>query len=312
MDHVIAIDLGGTQLRVALVTRDGQVVAYERTASRVQEGPAAVVERMLALIARLRPALPPGANLLGIGIGSPGPIDPYTGVIFAPPNMPGWGNVPLRALVAEQTGLHVELGNDANVAALGEWLFGGGRGLRDMVYVTVSTGIGGGVIVNGKLLLGRLGFGGELGYMIIDAERGLVWEDLASGTALGRAAALAMPEHPASLLHQLTTAEAVNGAHVAQAAARGDALASALMEREARYLGMGFASILHIFSPELVLVGGSVVLENPELLERARAIAHEHAIAELFRDVPIELAGLGDRAGVLGAAALIFAADEAR
>lgn len=311
MNYVIAVDLGGTQLRAALVGADGRIVAHERVATLVAEGPAAVVGRMLALIARVHAALPPGAPLLGVGIGAPGPLDPFTGVVHAPPHLTGWSDVPLRAMVADATGLSVELGNDANAAALGEWRFGGGTGVQNLVYITVSTGIGGGVIADGHLLLGRKGSAAELGFMILDPVNGTIWEDLASGTALAAAAAAAMPTHPDSRLHQLATPATITGAHVAEAAAAGDTLAAALMTREAHLLGLGLASCLHIFSPELVLVGGSVVLNNPDLLPRARAVAYHHAKVDLYRQVPIELAQLGEAAGVLGAAALAFTAFEA-
>lgn len=308
MQYVIAVDLGATQLRAALVAADGRVVAHERTPTLVHEGPIAVVGRMLALINQVGLFLPTGGRLLGVGIGSPGPLDPESGIVYSPPNMPGWESFALRDMVAEALGMPVALGNDANLAALGEWRFGGGQGLRHVVYVTVSTGIGGGVVSDGRLLLGRMGSAAELGFMILDPERGTIWEDLASGTALGRAAAAAMADHPASLLHTMATPDTVGAAHVAEAATRGDALAIALMEREARILGLGFASILHIFSPEIILVGGSVVLNNPGLLDQARAIAYAHVKVPLYADVPIALAQLGERAGILGAAALALGA----
>jgi glucokinase len=310
MEHVIAVDLGGTQLRAALVSAEGRIVAHARTATLVAEGPDAVIGRMLQLIAEVRAALPPDGRLLGVGIGAPGPLDPFTGIVYAPPHLPGWQQIPLRAMVAEATALPVELGNDANAAAVGEWRFGGGRGCRNIVYITVSTGIGGGVIADGRLLLGRMGSAAELGFMILDQEQGTIWEDLASGTALAAAAAAAMAGRPDSLLHQLASAATVTGAHVAEAAARGDALAGELMAREAKLLGLGLASCLHIFSPEIVLVGGSVVLNNPGLLERAREIAYAHAKVDLYREVPIVQAELGERAGILGAAALALTAFE--
>lgn len=311
MQHVIAVDLGGTQLRAALVAADGQVVAHARTATLVAEGPDAVVRRMLALIAQVRTAVPADSPLLGIGIGAPGPLDPRSGTVFAPPNLPGWSAVPLRAMVADGTGLPVELGNDANAAALGEWRFGGGRGHEHLVYITVSTGIGGGVIEQGRLLIGHQGAGYELGFMILDAATGTNWEDLASGTALAAAAAAAMVRHPDTLLHRLARPADVSGAHVAAAAAQGDAVAAQLMEREAHYLGLGLASCLQLFSPELILVGGSVTLHNPQLLERARAVAYAHVKVDLYRRVPIEPAQLGEGAGILGAAALALSAFEA-
>ncbi|NJM05702.1 ROK family protein [Candidatus Gracilibacteria bacterium] len=196
-----------------------------------------------------------------VGIGAPGPLDPQRGLIIHAPNMPGWVEIPLRDHIAQATGLPVVLGNDANAAALGEWRFGGGIGRRHMVYITVSTGIGGGVIVDGHLVEGRYGCGGELGFMVFDPVSGALWEDMASGTGLARAAERVLPDHPMSLLHALSAGGNVRAQHVALAAAQGDALALALMEREAELLGLGFASIMHIFSPEIILVGGSVITE---------------------------------------------------
>jgi glucokinase len=221
--------------------------------------------------------------------------------------MPGWKDVPLRNRLAERTGLLVALDNDANVAAMGEWLFGGGQGYRHMIYITISTGIGSGVIIDGRLLYGRRGAGGELGHTLIDSEHFTSWENLASGRALAVAAMVAMRQHPESRLHELATPETVTGANVAYAAEQGDKLAQRLMEREATLLGVGFVNALHTFSPEIILVGGGVVTSNPSLLEGARRVVQQHALADVYRSVPIEVAHLGPQVGVLGAAALVFA-----
>jgi glucokinase len=312
MRYVIGVDLGATQLRAGLVGADGALLAHERTRTLLQGGPGAVIAQILGLIGRMRAAVPGGGALLGVGVGATGPLDPETGVVYAPPSLPGWYDLPLRDALAGPTGLPVALDNDANLAALGEWRFGAAVGLQHLVYLTISTGIGGGVISDGRLLRGRRGAAAELGQIILDADRGLGWEDLASGTALAAAAAAAMPANPGSMLHSLASPARLSAAHVARAAAAGDALAVALMDREAMLLGMGFASILHIFSPELLLVGGSVILENPGLLAQARALAYKRALVDLYREVPILPASLGDRAGVLGAAALAFLAAEGR
>jgi glucokinase len=273
--------------------------------TEIQRGPDAVMALMLACIDQVRPAVPADGTLLGVGIGAPGPLDPESGVVLLAPNMPGWHNIPLRDTIARQSGLPVTLNNDANVAALGEWLFGRGRGCRHMVYITVSTGIGAGVICDGRLLLGHQGAATEMGQLLIDMHTFQTWENLASGTALAAAAAAAMPDHPHSALHRLASPATITAAHVAHAARQGDALAGQLMQQEARLLGIGFANVLHAFSPELLLVGGSVVTENPHLLEGARAIVQQHTIADVYRAVPIEVTHLGERVGVLGAAALV-------
>jgi glucokinase len=271
----------------------------------VEDGPDAVIGRMVECIAHVRAALPDGAELAGVGVGAPGPLDPYEGTVLDPPTMPGWTAVPLRDILAERTGLPVELGNDANAAALGEWLFGAGRGRRSLVYITVSTGIGGGVIADGRLLLGYRGAAAEVGNHIVDFTTGAQWEHLASGTGLGRAAADAMVDDPLSLLHGIATPEHVTAADVARAADAGDELARRLMEREGELIGIGLVNMLHLYAPEQILLGGSVLLHNPWLIERARAVIGAHAFA-IYHDVPVELAALGDRAGVLGAVALFL------
>jgi glucokinase len=306
MEYVIGVDLGGTQLRAALADSMGDIKVEVRVPTEAAEGSEAVIGRIVACIERVRVAMPADGLLLGVGVGAPGPLDPTTGVVFTLPNLPGWNGVPLRSILTERTGLHVALGNDANVAALGEWRFGGGAGKQNVVYVTISTGIGGGVIEQGRLVLGHKGAAAELGHMLINVEGRLSWEDMASGTALGRAAARAMQASPDTLLHRLAGADTVTAASVSHAAALGDALARQLMEREGELIGVGLLNTLHLFSPEVVLLGGSVITANPWLLDYAREVIRQRAIAQVYREVPIAVAQLGDRVGVLGAVALLL------
>jgi glucokinase len=311
MRYIIGVDLGGTQLRAALADEQGTLYDEVRMRTDGEEGPDAVIDRIVACIVRLRAALPAGGQLAGVGVGAPGPLDPYEGMVLDPPNLPGWTAVPLRDILAARTGLSIELGNDANAAALGEWLFGAGQGRRNLVYITVSTGIGGGVIADGRLLLGYRGSAAEVGYHIIDATTRAFWEDLASGTGLAHAAAEAMPDEPQSTLHGLATPETVTAVEVARAAAAGDPLARRLMDREGDLLGIGLLNMLHLYAPEQILLGGSVVVHNPWLIERARLVIRERAYA-IYHNVPVELAALGDRAGILGAVALFLHMREGR
>jgi glucokinase len=311
MRYIIGVDLGGTQLRAALADEQGRLLDELRMRTLVDEGPAAVIDQIVACVERVRAALPVGGTLIGVGVGAPGPLDPYEGVMLDPPTLPGWDALPLRAILAERTGLPVELGNDANAAALGEWLYGAGRGCRNLAYVTVSTGIGGGIITDGRLLLGYRGAAAEVGNQIIEAGSRAFWEDLASGTGLALAAADAMIDDPASILHGIATPESVTAADVAHASDAGDALAHSLMEREGDLIGIGLVNLLHMYAPELILVGGSVVLHNPWLLDRARAVIRARAFA-LYHGVPVELAPLADRAGLLGAVALFLHMREGR
>jgi glucokinase len=305
MRYIIGVDLGGTQLRAALADETGALLDEVRVRTLAEAGPAAVIDQITDCVARVRAATPAGGTVQGVGIGSPGPLDPYTGVVFTQPNMAGWTNVPLRDILAERTGLPIELGNDANAAALGEWSFGAGKGLRDLAYITISTGIGAGVIADGQLLLGDQGAGAEVGHHIIDWATGASWEDLAAGPGLAAAAAEAMIAEPRSLLHGLATPETVTAVEVAEAAAAGDPLAQRLLDREGQLIGIGLVNTLFLFSPKLILLGGGVVVHNPHLIERAKLVIQERAFS-VYRDVPVRLAALGDRAGVLGAVALFL------
>lgn len=312
MRYVIGVDLGGTQVRAIRCDPQGNIVAHARTETAATAGPAAVVLQIERIIAEVRGDVPEQA-IIGVGVGTPGPVDGRTGVIYEAPNLKGFVNVPLKALLVERTGLPVAVGNDANVAALGEWLFGSGRGTDHFVYVTISTGIGGGVIVDRSLLLGRKGIAGEVGHMVVQAggprcSCGNIgcWEALASGTALGQRAIEAINAGEPTILRVADSQGPVTAVHVSLAAAAHDPLALRLMEREGEYIGIGLVNLLHLFSPEVIALGGGV-MKNAELLfPPMRRVIADMAM-EPYQDARIELATLGDRTGVLGAAALILA-----
>lgn len=306
MEYIIGVDIGGTQIRAVLADTAGNIISETHALTESQHGPYAVIDRAVEYIQRFQRSLPINARLLGVGVGCPGPLDPDTGVVFTTPNLPNWHNIPIKEVIEQKTGLQVKIANDANAAALGEWYFGGGKGYKNMVYVTISTGIGGGVITDGKLLLGRLGGGGEIGHMVIDTQEQKTWEKLASGTALKRIAKEQMQQNPHTLLHEITNIEQITAADVAAAAKQGDELAQQLMKQESFFLGIGFANLLHLYSPDIILVGGSVVTANPTLLDHARSVVQEHVIADIYTHVPIEVAHLGNRVGLLGAVALIL------
>jgi glucokinase len=296
MTVAIGIDLGGTELRAAVVSADGEVLAHARTATAALDGPAAVISQMVDLVGQIAP----GHDVCGVGIGSPGPLDAKAGVVVHASTLLGWNDVPLAKLAEARLGLPVRLDNDANVAALAEWRFGAGRGLRHMVYVTVSTGIGGGVILDGKLMHGRGSLAGEIGHMAITEAPILCtcgafgcWEALASGTALGQRAT------------ELGTLGPVTARDVARLAEAGDPTAVRLLAEEARYLGLGFANLLHLYAPELIVVGGGVSECLPAMRPTIEAVIRRQAMPT-YRDVPIVAAALGHRAGVIGAALLVL------
>lgn len=312
MKQMIGVDLGGTRLRAVRIDTAGHVSLHRSVATAATGGPEEVISQIESLVKQVI-GTASRAEILGIGVGSPGPLDPFEGVVLHAPTLQGWVNVPLRAILQERTGLPVIINNDANAAALGEWYFGSGQGCQDFVYVTVSTGIGGGIIANGQLLLGRKGMAGEVGHMQIQPDGPVCscgntgcWESLASGTALARFAAQALQRESRSLLHDRATSEPLTGEHVVAAAAQGDEVAQALLRREGEFLGMGLVNLLHLFSPERITLGGGVAQGMVWLEPHIRRIIAARAMPS-YRDVPIQYAQLGDQAGVIGAATLLFA-----
>jgi glucokinase len=305
----LAFDLGGTELRGALVERSGDVIARVSAPTMAGAGSEAVIGQIIALADRL---LENQAKVAGIGIGAPGPLDPKAGIVIAPPTLAGWHDVPLIDILGRHFGLPVRLENDANAAALGEWRFGAGRGSGSLVFVTVSTGIGGGVVADGHIYHGRRGLAAEIGHMTITGEGdrcfcGAIgcFEAVASGTALGRHATRLTAPGDGSLLRQLSGDGDVSARHVVDAARTGDAAASELLEAEARWLGIGFTNLLHLYSPDLIVMGGGLSNGFDLLAPSIRTVVQQRAMPA-YRDVPIVRAELGDRAGLIGAASLIL------
>jgi glucokinase len=286
----LAIDLGGTQLRVALVNEKGEVKNRAALATDVQGGPHAVVAQMLKL-----------ANQLGmsgvstVGVSSPGPLDSDTGVTLDLPTLGGWKNFPLRRTLQEQLSLPVTLQNDGISAAFGEWKFGAGRGLKHIVFVTVSTGIGGGVVVDNHLMRGARGMAGHVGHMMIAQDgpmctcggRGC-FEALAAGTAFGKMG---------------LEFGFANGSEIVAAARSGNKSANALVLKEAEYLAYGFASLLHLYSPQRLIMGGGVSHALDLMLPTIKRVMNE-IVMPSFRDCEVVPAQLGDNAGLVGAAGL--------
>jgi glucokinase len=312
MTLALAIDLGGTEVRAAIVDHAGAVLAFAATATDSRGGPNAVIAQIVELSARVRAATEQVA-IVGVGIAAPGPLDPQAGIMIAPPTLFGWHDVPIAALLRERLGLPVLLENDANAAALGEWRFGAGRGTRNIVFITVSTGIGGGVIADGRLLHGRRGLAAEIGHMTIDCRSPEslfggacgAWEALASGTALGREAARRAGGADGASLRALAGSGPVTARHVAEVARRGDQLSLELIAEEARLLGIGFVNLLHLYSPERLIVGGGLSAALDLMQEEIGRTVRDRALVA-YRDVPIVAAALGGRAGLVGAASLVF------
>lgn len=304
----IGIDLGGTRIRGALVTRDGTILARTTMPTPATQGADAVVSAIATIVQHVAQEAG-GASVLGVGLSAPGPLDPEKGLALATPTIAGFTNFPLRDRLQEKTGYRVVMEVDAIAACIGEWRFGAGVGLANLVYVTVSTGIGGGAVVDNRVLHGRKGMAAHVGHMTIVRGGELCacgnhgcFEAYASGTAfVSRARKLAVV-YPGSILTSTSSAE-----EIFQAATQGDRLACELIDEEAAMLGIGFATLLHLYSPELIVIGGGMSNQF-SLLQPGIMAAMQRCAMPPFRDVPVIPAKLGDNSGLAGAATLTFEA----
>ncbi len=309
----LGIDIGGTKILTAVANNKGKMLSRDHSITPAKEGQDVVVKSILESVGRaLAQAKIAAADLTAIGLGAPGLSNPETGILFTSPNLPGWKDVPLRDIIAKELGKETFLINDANAAAVGELYFGAGRGTRNFIYVTVSTGIGGGIIIDGKIYTGSTGTAGELGHMVIDDEgpacncgnRGC-WETLASGTALAREARLGITEGGVTCILKYANGdmEKIKAEAIHEAAKAGDNLANQLIARTAYYLGVGLANLINIFNPEVIVIGGGLSNIGDMLLEPAFEEAGRRAFKQSYQAVRFACAELGRNSGVLGAAA---------
>jgi glucokinase len=363
---VVGVDMGGTQIRAA-VLQGSTLLSRVGSLTGGNTSPEHIIPRLYAAIREaLEQANTSLEQVAGIGIATPGPLDSKTGVLFSPPNFPGWDHVPLRDIFTEHYHIPIYVENDANTAGLGEYMFGAGRGYRDMVYMTLSTGIGGGVITNGQIMAGASGTAGELGHMTIDwhGERcncgnlGCL-ESIASGMAIARKAnaairsgsaeglellnfARTMLQHGSTVANRTalptqgsdpTTIELrlplhgpnkpddlasetniqqpneelqVNARTVALAAEAGIPVARAIISNAAEAIGIGLVNIIHIFNPDIIILGGGVTHMGPMLMEPMLRIVQERAMKVPREAVRIVQAQLGANVGLVGAGALIY------
>ena len=310
----LGIDLGGTKIHTAVVSRDGDILADDYRETVAERGASGVLDR---IVASAQAAMAQGGagreEITAIGIGAPGPMDATAGVLTAPPNLPGWNNVPLKALLEERLGIPAFLENDANAAALAEYHYGAGRGSRNMIYVTVSTGIGGGLILNGALYYGSDGAAGEIGHMTIlpngplcgCGNRGHL-EALASGTAIARDARELLSRGVPTLIRELADDDPaqVTARLVAQAAEQGDLEAQELLDRAMGYLGVGMANLANIFNPDEIVIGGGLANLGEKLFGPVRRTVRNTCFDVIADRVQVAPATLGPNVGVIGAAAV--------
>jgi glucokinase len=309
---VLAIDIGGTKIITAIISNKGQVMAKEYHLTLANEGPTPVINRIMSAIDHLLKAKNMGFSQLdSISIAAAGAINFEKGVITSSPNLPGWLDIPLRDIVEEKYGVNTFLLNDANAAALSEHQFGAGRGVRNLVYLTVSTGIGSGIIIDGKLYMGACGSAGEIGHMTIDVNGARdtcgnigCLETLASGTAVAKEAIRRIKRGEESYLTEIVEGklENITAEKVSIAAQNGDSLALEIIMQAATYLGVGLVNVVNIFNPEMIVIGGGMAQMGDLLLNPARKVVRERAFPVSAGAVRIVPAQLGNNAEIIGAA----------
>ncbi len=288
--------------------RPNEITPLKHQKIKTRSEDEAIFGRLLGLIESVIPA---NETLDAIGIAAPGPLNPRTGVILDTPNIDEWDNFPIVEKLKAHFSVPVYLGNDANLAALGEWRFGAGRGHEHLLYLTISTGVGGGVISGGHLLEGVDGLGAELGHVTVLADGPLCGcghrghlEALSSGTAIAKYVDDQLKDE--STVSSLRSSSTRTAKTIAAAAQSGDELAISAFNRAGRYLGIGVASFLHIFNPSVLIFGGGVSMSGDLLFKPFRASLKEHIFGHTYLDnLKITTAELGDDAGLLGALALV-------
>jgi len=307
--YYLGVDLGGTNIKAALVDADGAIIKEASTPTKLPRPAEAVCDDIAALCNQLAQ----GQQVAGIGVGCPGTVD---GGIVRYSNNLGWHDFAMGDYLRAKTGLPVALANDANAAALGEALAGCAKGAESAVIITLGTGVGGGVVLGGRLLTGYTGAAAEPGHMVIldtpDAPRctcgrpGCL-ESLASATALIRMTKEAMAAHPESALHGIAAQSGgVNGRTAFDAAAQGDAAGKAVVEQYIHYLAVGVANMINIFFPEVIGLSGGVANQGENLLAPLRAAVGPMVFGNAYaqKHTRITTCTLGYRAGVIGAALL--------
>jgi glucokinase len=301
---VLALDIGGTKLAVAVVAADGSAHGLVVEPTRREDG-WRVVTRRLFDMGRRAIARADAGELQAVGISCGGPLDAPSGLLLCPPHLPGWIDVPIGPMAAEAFGVPFALENDATVAAVAEYRFGAGRGTSTMLYLTVSTGVGGGAIINGTLHRGAAGNGGELGHVTVHrggrlctcGRRGCI-EAYASGTSIVQRAREAVAAGASSTLAALPTFTA---ADVATAAAAGDPLAVSVWAETVDLLGAAVTDLVNVFEPDLVVLGGGVTRSGAMLIDPVREIVAREAMLPAARAVRVVRAELGDLSCVVGA-----------
>ena len=305
MKSTLAIDIGASRMRAASYTsKSTESIQYNQIPTRSEGMP--IEDRLVHLIETVWPE---DYEVTAIAAACPGPLDPFNGIVVEPPNIPEWKYFPLQEFLTTTFDVPAAINNDANLAALGEWSFGAGKGYNNLIYLTISTGIGGGFIIDNKLLLGTSGFAGEVGHMSVIPQGPACscgkeghLEAIASGPAIVRWIKSRLEED--SLRDHFPEGE-LTAKHISDAAEAGNELAIAAYERAGKYIGLAIADLVHIFNTSLIIIGGGVSRAGDLLFDPIRRSVTNSVISDVYLDnFQILPAALGDDSGLMGALVL--------
>lgn len=307
----VGVDVGGTKVAAGLVNEDGEISAQVRVAMAADSSAQRGLDSVLSAIAHVIPH--DGKGIAGIGICAPGPLDPKTGVILNPPNIPCWRNFPLAAAVRKKYSVPVKVDNDANAAALAEARWGAARGYRHVFYATIGTGIGSGIVFDGKIYHGRTGSAGEGGHVSIDqhgpicncGKPGCI-EIFASGTALANRARTEVQARAKSSMLEMAhdDVDAITGLIIGKAADLGDPLAKRIIAEAVEMLALWLSNIVDLLDPDVIVIGGGAAALYQPFFQDLRKRMAELAVNPHAHEVPLVSARYGADSGIAGGAAL--------
>ena len=312
-EYNIGIDIGGTNVKIAIVDSKGKIAFSESASTRAEMGYEFTIKNIINLIKESLTKSEVSINQVGgIGVGCPGQVDSTNGIVRALPNIPGWVNVPLAKILIDEFGLPAKIDNDVRVATLGEYKFGAGRGYENLVCITVGTGIGSGIIIDGRLVRGAGLSAGELGHMIVQEHNGEICgcggtgcvEAVASGPAIVKQAELYLMTGKSTKFKEIAAGSKITPEIVAEAALQGDGVANRIFERTGYWIGIALSSVVNLLNPEVIIVGGGVAQAGDLLLDPIRETINKRAMKVAAETVKVIPAQLGNSAGVVGASLL--------
>jgi len=314
--YAVGVDIGGTKIAAGIVDREANIVCRYKTKEHSGALPEQVIDCVeVAFRTLLEQSCIPLEELMGVGLGFPGHVNGRAGVVIKSSNLPEWDNVPLRDIVSQRLGVPVVLENDTKVCGLAEYMYGAGRGAKDLCYITFSTGCGMAIIIDGKLYLGHIGTSGEVGHTVVDVngplctcgKRGCALT-YTCGLGLARMAYERIEAGADTVLRQMAGdgPQHVTGEMIAMAAQEGDAVSQELLDTAGYHAGVILSTVVEVLNPELIVIGGGMTRIGPMFMEPCNRGLRENVHPVLFESVRIVPWQLGDDSGVLGAAAKAF------